>query len=51
MDGSIVEVFDVTGSTTLRAYPRGGERWRVRSAGPATAATLLAPVRAGPAPL
>ena len=42
IDGSIVEVFTSTGSTTLRAYPAGGELWRVRSAGPLDAATLRA---------
>ncbi len=40
VDGSIVEVFDGSGSTTLRAYPAEGERWRVRSADPLEAATL-----------
>ncbi|MEZ5230322.1 MAG: hypothetical protein R2710_27760 [Acidimicrobiales bacterium] len=42
-DGSIVEMFTATGSTTLRAYPAAGERWRVRSTGPAQAQVLHLP--------
>jgi len=42
IDGSIVEVFTSTGSTTVRAYPASGERWRGRSTSPLAAASLRA---------
>lgn len=44
-DGSIVEVFTGSGSATVRAYPAGGEVWRVRSTRRLAAAVLRLPVR------
>ena len=35
VDGSIVEVFDGSGSHTRRAYARAGESWELRARGPA----------------
>ncbi len=40
VDGSIVEAFTTTGSTTIRAYPASGEVWRVSSSGALDATTL-----------
>lgn len=43
VDGSVVEGFTAgSGSTTLRAYPRG-QRWRVRTSGDAEAHVLRVP--------
>lgn len=43
IDGSIVEIFTSTGTTTVRAYPNDGEAWRVRANSPIHAATLRLP--------
>lgn len=40
IDGSIVELFNSAGSTTVRAYPAPGELWRVRSSDAIIAAEL-----------
>jgi beta-fructofuranosidase len=43
VDGSLLEAFEPARSTTLRAYPRGGQRWRVRTSGDAEAHVLRVP--------
>lgn len=43
VDGSIVEVFGPSGSTTVRAYPAAGEFWRLTADEGLEAATLRVP--------
>lgn len=43
VDGSIVEVFGPSGSTTVRAYPAPGESWRLTADEGLEAATLRVP--------
>ncbi|WP_296668044.1 glycoside hydrolase family 32 protein [Demequina sp.] len=43
VDGSIVEVFDAAGSTTVRAYPADGETWVLISDGAIAAHRLALP--------
>lgn len=43
VDGSLVEAFEPARSTTLRVYPRGAQRWRVRASGDAEAHVLRVP--------
>lgn len=41
VDGSIVEIFEASGSTTLRSYPVAGERWLLQSTGALTTSAVL----------
>ena len=43
VDGSLVEVFQLHASSTLRVYPRGGQRWHVLAEGGLEAHALRVP--------